>query len=231
LFEACFNFRDLGGYASIDEREVRPGALYRSDSLHRLSANDLVRLKALGVRTVIDLRTAHEIAVSGRIAEDEQRVFRHIPCQDPTDEYLQPRADLYFAFTHIRGPEIASAFRSVAFEAGPIVSHCMAGKDRTGIVAALLLAALGVPDVTISSDYALTERSLAPALAWATEHDPEWAAWLTEVAPTGLLGTPADAMSGFLGMIRSEYGSIDLYLAQAGVDAPTMDALRARYLA
>ena len=228
-FEACFNFRDLGGYPTVDGHEVSRRALYRSDSLHRLSANDLERLAALGIRAVIDLRTSAELADTGRVADHLERVFKHIPCEDPLDDYLLSRAELYFAFAQARGPQLADAFHFVASEHGPIVFHCMAGKDRTGILAALLLATLGVPDTTIAADYALTERRLAPLLAWATEHDVELAAWLTQVAPTGMLDTPAEAMLEFLSKLRAEYGTLDDYISSAGVEANTTEIIRARY--
>ena len=157
-FEACFNFRDLGGYHTIDGHEVRRRALYRSDSLHRLSAQDLDALTVLGIRAVVDLRTAAEVTETGRVADHADRVFKHIPCDDPLDDYLLPRAELYLAFAQARGPQIAEAFDFVADEDGPIVFHCMAGKDRTGILAALLLATLGVPDTAIAADYALDQN-------------------------------------------------------------------------
>jgi protein tyrosine/serine phosphatase len=230
-FDACFNFRDLGGYATIDQREVRRGVLFRSDSLHRLSTRDLAALAALRVRAVIDLRTSSELADTGRVADHDDRVFRHVPCEDPTDEYLRPRAELYLEFAQARGPQLAAAFGLVAHEPGPIVFHCMAGKDRTGILAALLLATFGVPDATIATDYELTERSVPRALTWATAHDPDWAAWLTEAAPTGRLTTPADAMGAFLQKLRAEYGTVDAYLTDAVVAPQTVAALRARSVA
>ena len=97
-FEACFNFHDLGGYHTIDGHEVRRRALYRSDSLHRLSAQDLDALTALGIRAVVDLRTTSEVTETGRVADHAERVFKHIPCEDPLDDYLLPRAEWYLAF-------------------------------------------------------------------------------------------------------------------------------------
>jgi len=229
-FVACFNFRDLGGYTTADGREVRRRSLFRSDSLHRMTDDDLAALAGLGIRAVIDLRTDGELAAHGRVAHHDERRFAHIPCADPIDDHLLPRAELYLAFARARGPELAAAFRFVAHEEGPIVFHCMAGKDRTGILAALLLSMLGVPDTTIAADYALTERSVAPLLAWATTRDPELAAWLTEAAPTGRLTTPADAMLEFLAKLRADYGTVAEYLAEAGVESHTTDMLRTRYL-
>ncbi len=172
-FDGCFNFRDLGGYATVDDREVRRGLLYRSDSLHHLSDDDLTRLAALRIRAVIDLRTGAELAITGRVAEHHERVFHHVPLEDGND-YRSTRADRYLDFVQVRGARVASAVRLVAHADGPLVFHCLAGKDRTGVLAAVLLAALGVPDASIASDYALTERTLPAALAWAREHDPDW---------------------------------------------------------
>ncbi len=229
-FEACSNYRDLGGYATIDDKEVRRGALYRSDSLHRLSPDDLATLAALRVRAVIDSRTSAEVAGHGRAADHEERLFKHLPCPDASDDHLEPRADIYLPFAQLRGPQIATALQFIAHEDGPIVFHCMAGKDRTGVLAALLLAAFGVPDSVIAEDYALTERSLAPATAWASEHEPEWAAWFA-AAPSERLTAPSDAMLGFLRQLRAADGTVEDYFASTGVEARTLDALRVRYLA
>ncbi len=229
-FEACFNFRDLGAYATIDGHAVRRGVLYRSDSLHRLSPNDLAVLAALRIRAVIDLRTSAEIRADGRVADHDERSFKHIPFDDTTLDFLQGRAEIYLTFAQLRAPQIAAALQFIAHEDGPMVFHCMAGKDRTGVLAALLLAVLGVPDPAIAADYALTERSITRATAWAGKHDPRWAAWLA-AAPTGMLNTPADAMEEFLRKLRASYGTIEDYITTTGTDARTLrETLRARYV-
>ena len=228
-FEACFNFRDLGGYATVDQREVRRGVLYRSDSLHRLSPADLARLAALPIRAVIDLRTHAELDEHGRVADHDTRRFEHIPCEDGSDDYLQPRADIYLAFAQLRSVQIASVFRFIAYEEGPIAFHCFSGKDRTGVVSALLLSALGVPDAVIAEDFELSDRSLPPATAWAEAHDTKWSAWIA-AAPPGVLSSPAEAMLEFLEKVRAGYGSIDGYFATTGIDTSTLEKLRARYL-
>jgi protein tyrosine/serine phosphatase len=231
-FEACFNFRDLGGYPTADGREVRRGVLYRSDSLHRLSDDDLASFTALGIRTVIDLRTSDELAEHGRVADDDARTFRHVPFDEVAhDGYLRPHAQEYLAFADLRRDRIAHALQHLAEGDGPFVFHCMAGKDRTGVLAAILLAALGVNDDTIGADYALTERSIDPAFTWAKANDADWAAWLTRVEPTGLLTAHAEVIVEFLALVRADYGTIDDYLRNAGLNAGTVQALRERYLA
>ena len=231
-FEACFNFRDLGGYGTRDGREVRRGLLYRADSLHRLSTDDLARLARLGIRTVIDLRSATELARYGRVPRHGDRTSRHVPFEEAADgSHLRPRADQYLAIALSRGDRLALALQLLTDEDGPVVFHCMGGKDRTGILAALLLAVLGVPDQTIGADYTLTERSLDRAFAWASEHDPDWAAWQTRVAPSGLLGAPTDVMVEFLQRLRAKFGTVEQYLVDVGLAETTLHRLRDRYLA
>jgi Tyrosine phosphatase family len=111
-FEACFNFRDLGRYPAQDGHEVRRGVLYRSDSLHRLSEDDLVTLIRLGVRTVIDLRTSAELAAHGRVVDHEARTFRHVPFDEVApDGYLRPEAQEYLTFAVERRDRITRALQ------------------------------------------------------------------------------------------------------------------------
>lgn len=220
-----------GGYLTDEHREVRRGVLYRSDSLHRLSQADHRVLTELGIRAVIDLRSGDKLADHGRVADHEARTFRQAPIEEIADDgYLRPRAEQYFAFAVARRRQIALVVEFLADAPGPTVFHCMAGKDRTGVVAAIVLSVLGVRDTMIAADYALTERSLAGALAWAGEHEPSWAAWLTRVAPSGLLDSPADVIIDFLALRRADSGSVDNYLTDAGLDPDTAPALRDRYV-
>lgn len=86
------------------------------------------------------------------------------------------------------------------------------------------------PDTTIAADYALTERSFASALAWASEHEPGWADWLSRAAPSGLLDSPADVMIDFLALLRAATGTVDNHLTDAGLQPDAVSALRDRYV-
>jgi protein-tyrosine phosphatase len=109
------------------------------------------------------------------------------------------------------------------------VFHCAAGKDRTGIVAALVLSSLGVSDEVIAADYHLSEPAGSAWREWAEVHDPERAA---EVAafPPWAHRAPMPVIAAFLRLLRERHGSIDGYLTDAGVEDDVLDALRARLL-
>src|SRR5512144_2600872 len=144
--EGCLNFRDLGGYPTRDGRRVRWRRLFRSDGLHLLTAADIRRLREeIGLAEVIDLRSTTELASEGRgmLAAEPLR-FHHVPLFD--GEVREQRA---------RAAEITLAEAS-----GPAVFHCAAGKDRTGVISAILLALLDVPDEVIVADYAATQDNL-----------------------------------------------------------------------
>ena len=169
--EGAWNFRDLGGYRARDGRRLRWRRLFRADGLDRLTATDLEQIERLRLRTVIDLRTGDEVA-RGRLATTAGR-GRLVPPPDAR----RPSAPgpLRHLDRPVRRPSSTSAWSPpppttvAAFLAWsatrhryPLVFHCFAGKDRTGILTALVLGLLGVADDDIAADYALSGRGHAP---------------------------------------------------------------------
>jgi len=237
-FEACFNFRDIGGYETVDGQRVRWGAVFRSDSLHRLTATDLKIAMVLGLRTVVDLRSTAELEQQGRFARADDVAFHHLPLfeqdslpfkpAEPEDPEPPPGED-YVAIATTGSSSIAETLRVIAEGDHSVVFHCAAGKDRAGILAALVLSILGVPEESIAADYHLSERALAPSLAWAEANNPEMAAEIATL-PGWLLRAPVPVMRAFLHILRSRHGSIGGFLAEAGVDRDVAAALRARLL-
>jgi protein-tyrosine phosphatase len=236
-FEAAFNCRDLGGYKADGGRFVRWGVAYRSGSLHRLTTADLESAKRIGFRTVIDLRSGAELERSGRVRGLDV-AFHHAPLFEEDalpfkwaepDDPEPPLGEDYVAIADNGAEALATALGVVAECEHPVVFQCAAGKDRTGILAALLLSALGVADETILEDYELTNRSLADHLAWAQVNDPEEAAEIAS-RPTWLLRASGPVMEAFLETLRRRHGSIEAYLDGLGVKAETLDVLRARLL-
>ena len=159
-FDGIVNFRDVGGHGTLDGRTVRTGALYRSAALHFASIDDEARLEALGVRTVIDLRTAGEstdrtLRVRGGWVRHHLPVLKELWPPSERSEEGEPAAYLaerYREMLEVGGGAIAAAIRLIANPANhPVVFHCSAGKDRTGLLAALVQAAVGVPDAIIAS--------------------------------------------------------------------------------
>jgi protein-tyrosine phosphatase len=236
-FQAAFNCRDLGGYKADDGRIVRWGAVYRSGSLHRLTIADLESANRIGFRTVIDLRSSAELERSGWFRGIDV-AFHHAPLfeedslpfkwADP-DDPEPPLGEDYVAIAENGARALATALRVIAECEHPVVFHCAAGKDRTGILAGLLLSALGISDETIMEDYELTNRSLPDHLSWAKLNDPEEAAEIS-ARPTWLLRSSGSVIKAFLEKCRTRHGSIEAYLQGLGVKDETLDALRVRLL-
>jgi len=161
-FEGCVNFRDLGGYRTADGRTVAWRRLFRADGLHKLTGSDRAQLRDLGLTTVIDLRTLDEAAQRGSFPVDDVPVrYVGLPLTDvlPATEDLPDWGEAayvatrYGAMVSEGGPVLTEAIHVLADSGSlPAVMHCSAGKDRTGVLSALVLAFLGVPDETIVED-------------------------------------------------------------------------------
>ncbi|MEV5765531.1 tyrosine-protein phosphatase [Micromonospora sp. NPDC052213] len=229
-FATMFNFRDVGGHSGHDGRTVRRGRLYRSDSPHRIDDADREAFAALGVRTVIDLRRPYEVERDGRIPHFDGLTWRNIhpehaewgerPYQ-PGSDLARYLADRYADLAETGTAGLAEAVGLIADSANaPVVVHCVAGKDRTGIVCGLTLAVLGVDDDEIAADYALS-----------TEAGERYRAWFEATGQQAghtlpVLTCPAEAMTLFLAELRAAHGSVEGYLRHAGVTDAQLTALR-----
>lgn len=240
-FEACFNFRDLGGYVTADGRRLRWKTLYRSDTLHRLTAADAEVFKALGLRTVIDLRSPTELTDYGRLSVGHDGIAWHsIPMLDdvrlrprddstPLPEPLEPGEGYMGILLEFSGA-VARTFKLLAADGAlPAVFHCTSGRDRTGIVAALMLELVGVPDESIAADYVLTELARPRSTAWIEVNEPEFGALLAQIPPERRR-MRAEMILGFLERVRTAHGSAAGFLTSAGVTEAEQDALRRRLL-
>ena len=224
--EGCFNFRDLGGYEVAGGRQVRWRTLFRADGLTRLTPADLGRLSDLGLRTVIDLRTTDEVT-KGRIDPDHPDLaYHHLPMMDvlPPDDELPRWADPSFVAAQY-ADMLRSGERSIArslellADAGtyPVAYHCMAGKDRTGVLSALVLELLGVADAEIVGDYALSGEAMQRMLAWLRTAEPERSARYEAGAAAMVAAEPA-SMAEFLDLFHSQHGRVEDYVATLGLD-------------
>ena len=231
--DGAFNLRDLGGYRSSDGRTVKWRTVFRGDGMHRITDTRRVAID-LRLRTVIDLRTVAEVS-GGQYRCDGVDVV-HLPLlRDTWDaaSLIAETADAadflvrrYIEMTEIGASAIAAAFELLASERRlPVVFHCSAGKDRTGLLAALLLAALGVDDHQIAQDYNLSASAMDRLVAWTTAHRPEVAEHMAR-QPSPFLACPPDAIVAVLQHLRAQHGAIHLYLADIGVDRETTERLR-----
>lgn len=237
--EAVFNFRDLGGYHTSDGRATRWRTLYRADGLHRLTPADVAQVRSLGVRTVIDLRSPAELEERGRFPVDDHPVaYHHLPMlsvvwdpeavpAEPPDDFV---AGLYLDMLREGAGAIADALRVLARpEAYPAVFHCAAGKDRTGVLAAVVLGLLGVPDEVITDDYALSAEAVVLWLEWVRVNLPEAADNVAKQPRVFQSADPA-TMATLLAAIRDEHGSVHGLADSLGIGPEVVHALRANLL-
>jgi len=243
--EGSKNFRDLGGYTNTEGRRVRWGQLFRSDSLSQLSESDWDGLKGLQLSTIVDLRGDSEVSV----APDR------LPTRGPKPELvrLPIAADASMASLLVATPKeldkrMAESYVKMAEEyaatvygpllkrmadpkSGPVVFHCTAGKDRTGIGAALLLAALKVPESTIVGDYARSNDAYA-FLMKSFQENPRYQALkipAEKIAP--LMAANPEWIEYLLRSLKEKYGSVEKFLrTKAGLDEATLSQLRAKLL-
>ncbi|MER5642103.1 tyrosine-protein phosphatase [Kitasatospora sp. NPDC002227] len=238
-FQRLRNFRDLGGYPAADGRTVRWGRLYRSDSLGKLNGAaeaDRAAFLELGIRTVIDLRYPWEIEGRGRVPESYGVEYHNLSIEHrPYDQEalgaefeVVPFLAEKFAEVAADGvEELRQVLRLVAeADNAPLVFHCAAGKDRTGIVAALLLTLLGVGEEDIVADFALTGLATENLIAdWRANNPGKSPRW------PGFAQAPADLMRSFLADLTARHGSVAGYATeQLEADADLVAALRAHLL-
>jgi protein-tyrosine phosphatase len=232
--EGCLNFRDVGGYPTAGGRRVRWRQVFRSDALHRLTSTDVVHLRdELGVGCIVDLRSSAELRSDGRGALAAEAIaFHHIPLFDghiarPEAWSGQPTlADRYVLLAEFAKEAIARVLRVLAATDRPAVYHCAAGKDRTGVISAVLLALLGVPDEVIVADYAATQENLDAIVERLLET--EGYQTMLAALPPDTMHAEADTMVAFLNGIRKRYGSMRAYAVAAGLDEETVERLVAR---
>jgi protein-tyrosine phosphatase len=233
--EAVHNFRDLGGYATADGRTTKWRTLFRADGLYRLTATDVATLEPLGLRTVIDLRSDTELDERGRFpVETHPVVFHHLPIVDTTwadldrPEYERDEDFLIWAYQEMLtmgAPRFAKAFEALAEpDALPAVFHCAAGKDRTGLLAALLLGSLGVSHDDIVADYTLTVEGMARFRIWADREWPEWAARMASM-PRAFAAALPEAMRHIIDELCAEHGTLRNYVRSIGVSDDTLATL------
>jgi protein-tyrosine phosphatase len=234
--EGCLNFRDLGGYPTEDGRTVRWRQVYRSDALHHLTPADVARVRdELGIAAVVDLRSTAELRGEGRGPLAREPIgFHHLPLfdgQEARPEGWPPiatLADRYVLLAEIAQAPIARLIRVLAEAGGPVVYHCAAGKDRTGVVSAVLLGLLGVRDEVIVADYAATQENLEAIierLMAARGYQT-----MLSALPPDTLHAEAETMVAFLARIRERYGSMHGYARAAGVMEALVGRLAERLL-
>jgi protein-tyrosine phosphatase len=232
------NFRDLGGYKNRDGATVAWRRIFRSGDFRKITATDLALVKKdLKLATVIDLRTAEETVQQGKLACGEHGMqYYHVPFPGgggnkiEGQRLLKESVNLGEFYLHIINAknfknQITAALEVIARpKSHPLAFHCAIGKDRTGILSALLLSILGVDDATIIEDYTLSGPPIKKMREDAIKNPaaenfmPKLPDCFWEAAP--------ESMEIFLSTLKKKHGSIVSYLINLGIDTYLIESIR-----
>jgi protein-tyrosine phosphatase len=238
--EKGLNFRDMGGYHVNSGRMLAWRRLFRSGELRHITGNDIIRLKEeFHLKTIIDLRNQIQgTRATGSVDELEVK-YCNIPLDifpmNNSKDYEKER-QLFWSFSNsgevyryrIRQPEfvrgIISALQIIAGpENLPLVFHCNAGKDRTGVLAAIILGVLGAAEEDIIRDYVLTDAYMEEFIdRW--NKDPTTAE-VHQNLPEYQLKAAPESMALFLSAVKQEYGSMAGWLQAQGTDGNLVKSL------
>jgi protein-tyrosine phosphatase len=232
----AYNFRDLGGYPTSTGRRTRWGRLFRSDTLHELTDGDLEVLRDVGLASVIDLRTPTEVERTGRglLAGEPVRYVNLSVLGEEVRDVGEARAaptiadfvdvaDRYLSYLDGTAALMAAVGLLTDESSYPVVFHCAAGKDRTGVLAALVLDTLGVDRQAIVDDYALTATRMDLILG-RLRRDPLYGDRVDDL-PASVFAVEAETMERFLIGIDQRYGGARGWALDAGVPEDALDLL------
>ncbi len=236
-FESIQNFRDIGGYKTAKGQTVAWRRLFRSGDLRQMTQSDFQKLKKeIKLATVIDLRSAQEIErqgvglvseanvryhsvpfIAGANRAEDERLFRK--CTNMGEFYLHIVRHKDF------GSQIITALEVIAEAKNhPLVFHCAVGKDRTGILASILLSVIGVQDTDIIKDYTLSGPFMIELLKHI-KSDPKMAEGAKPLPGYFWKATPK-SMELFLTTLRQEYGTVPGYLKTQGAEKSLIKRLK-----
>ena len=251
------NTRDIGGYPASGERSILWNKVYRSGELSRLTRADFQKLETLGIRTVIDLRNSQEVerAPTQWQGQRPPRIVQ-LPIGKPDGWWVKNQSRLlrsgrfdyedshkhllsaYSGLHEVGADSYRQLFDIISDQANwPILIHCSAGKDRTGVAVALIMAAVDVGRDDITADFLLTNevahtRERAAALAKQIAEKTATTGWRTAPKPPAadayfpFLGVTPEMMDAFYASLAEHYGSMDAYLDYLGVDSVRRDKLK-----
>jgi protein-tyrosine phosphatase len=248
--EGAVNVRDLGGLPTCDGGTTVAGRVLRSENLQELSPGDVTLLvEEIGVTTVVDLRSTNEVTIEGPAPLDALGGVRHahhpvlkefLDVSDTVKAALlteaadadrarypdDPMCGHYLGYLENRPEEVIGALRSIATAPGAAIVHCAAGKDRTGVIVALVLTVAGVEPEAIVADYAASEERIE-AIIERLQRSKMYAGGLNGTAVRAH-APRAETMKAFLEQLDSRYGGLGTWLAANGLTSAELGQLRAK---
>ena len=228
ILETTYNTRELGGLPIDNKRQVKWGVLLRSDDVSKLSKKDQEELKAYGMDTVIDLRTPKEREATGYVLGEDLEIAKHYISLMISDDVADitksgtniTLGDFYCEMLDECQPLIKEIFEVFSNPQNKgILFHCAAGKDRTGVVAALLLKTLGVLDSDVIANYEVTYSHLSvnPEIIIPKEQQ-------------HLLYSNRSNMVRFLEKLTKDYGTVENYLKTCGLSQEEIESIQNKYI-
>jgi protein-tyrosine phosphatase len=224
LWDACYNVRDLGGCSTKHNKQTRWQAFVRADNLARLSSDGKKALMAYGVKTIIDLRSEYELdidppAFASFQGQNGFPQYINLPILDESDKVgieiinqTPALTEMYSTIIDRYQKNIAQVMKAFAEATnGTILFHCHSGRDRTGIIAAMLLSLVGVDDTTIAKDYAVSSVYIQPTFEKPLSEEPE-------------------IMLHFLAHLDTHYGGTRAYLLESGVSERELTRIHSHLL-
>ena len=238
-FEGCFNFRDIGGYKNQDGKSVKKGLYFRTGRQDRMTERDLAQLSDLKISTQIDLRKPDEVKDQGKGPLETMGAnyinIAVIP-EGGSDQLSKLVGDTgisgkrYLGYLEFGPTSWLRLFGILADQENlPVVLHCTAGKDRTGVSTAFLLSILGVSRSLIEADYLLTNLD-TERQADFIENTVGYPEGYNREKMISAAGVPKNAMRDFLDGIELRWGSAVEYLEKIGVTKEQMESIRDNFL-
>ena len=233
LLQGARNLRDLGGYRTEDGRVTRKGLFFRSDSTARLTDEDIRAIRDAGVSLAVDLRSPSEAEHSPSRLRGVMGIdYRVVPLYDGIHSAMfegklpDSLGEMYIELLEESKERMAELFRLFLAATGASLFHCAAGKDRTGVVAMLLLKLARVPDETVILDYSVTERYIEEFTRLKIEELHSRGIF----RPDDLMYSAPENMERLLSYLHTRYGDAESYLRSCGLDGEELAGLQARWL-
>ena len=222
LLAGTYNTRDIGGYQTKDG-VLRLGVLWRSDRQIALEESDIDLLRQRGFTTVIDMRSAEETAIHPNVLAGQPGIDYHsLPIVEGSKAPDSPEAVTESYMNIACAKSMAEVFRTVARAPGSVLYGCAAGKDRTGVVTAVIHMLCGVGDEDIVHDYMLTRVYCEKELRAYTERHPEFD--IDIILPREVY------IREFMRQFRERFGTAEDYLSQLGLTPEETGLIKSRLI-
>lgn len=234
IADTLINMRDLGGYPTLKGNATNFGVCVRSEVLASLSAKDKKAVKEYGIKTVIDLRSLREAdKLKSDYLNDRKIKYYNVPLFDAfltaLNMYDEKKGDikiseLYIEVLNVNKTQISKIIKLIANSEGTVCFHCTAGRDRTGIIAALLLKLVGVPNEDIAADYQISSHYLQPKYSKIFSNPKH------KNVPMEFLECKPQNITEMLEYIDKEFKGVENYLLSAGVSKTDVKDIKSKFL-